>query len=71
MSKEEIRPSIPIKANYRCITHHCNLTNCVLTQDQVLVLAKGANFAITPNTIPKEDITNIEAAIRFPSRIQR
>ena len=42
-----------------------NLTKHRLTKDQVSVLAKGKNFAITPVNIPTEDIiSNIEVTIR-------
>ena len=37
-----------------------------MSQEEVSVLAKGGNFAITPKEIPKEEIiANLESALRF------
>ena len=42
-----------------------NLSNRVLSDAEVSVLAKGGNFAVTPKEVPTEDIiSNLEAAIR-------
>ena len=43
-----------------------NVSNRNLSQEEVSVLAKGGNFAITPKEIPKEEIiANLESALRF------
>lgn len=43
-----------------------NLSNRVLSQEEVSVLAKGGNYAVTPQEVPTEDIiSNLEAAIRY------
>lgn len=45
-----------------------NLSDYQLSENETTVLAKGANFAVIPSTIPTEDIiANIEAGIRHVS----
>ncbi|GJQ67193.1 putative Rab GTPase-activating protein 1-like [Trypoxylus dichotomus] len=45
-----------------------NLSNRELTTEEISVLFKGGNFAITPKNLPAEDtIANIESSIRGPA----
>ncbi|GJQ80596.1 hypothetical protein Trydic_g19999 [Trypoxylus dichotomus] len=44
-----------------------NLTDKILPPEAISILEKGGNFAVTPKSIPKEEIiANVEAAIRRP-----
>ena len=55
----------PVKPTIDTSRTVVNLTKYELTQDQISVLSKGRNFAITPNKIPVEDIiSSVEASIR-------
>ena len=61
MKFERLRPDEPQVDTSRTVV---NLTKFELTDNQVAILRKGGNFAITPYSIPTEDIiSNVEAAI--------
>ena len=46
-----------------------NISSVELTLDQISILKKGGNFAITPNTVPKEDyIIAVEQAAKLMTR---
>ena len=62
--KKKFEKLSPPKTEFDSSQTVVNLTKYQLTKNQISVLAKGGNFAVTPNSVPLEDIiSSIEAAI--------